>query len=273
MIHEEHFDIWDEAEARIKNILSTFPESVSGIWFRGHADANWRLETTLERRGRQNLPFADYYRITGQIKPAIETFTNSCWEFPTGKEILDWSSNYDGHWSSRTLLAPEYLTHLRHHGFPSPLLDWSSSPYIAAYFAFSKVEIDRNAAIYLYCERPTNMKTGSSNSPQIQSLAPYLKTHRRHFLQKSRYTICGKFERDIGWRFAPHEDVFTAPNPIFDTQDLLWKITIPGTERPKVLKQLDQFNINAFSLFDSEDLLMEMLAVQEIDEIRSLPLA
>jgi hypothetical protein len=35
----------------------------------------------------------------------------------------------------------DFMTRLRHHGFPSPLLDWPQSPYTAAFFAFNKKEI------------------------------------------------------------------------------------------------------------------------------------
>jgi hypothetical protein len=35
------------------------------------------------------------------------------------------------------LLGYKYFVCLRHYGFPSPLLDWSRSPYFAALFAFS----------------------------------------------------------------------------------------------------------------------------------------
>ncbi len=47
-------------------------------------------------------------------------------------------------------------------------------------------------------------------------------------------------------------------------QDVLWKFTIPWSERPKVLKYLDDHNLNALSLFASDEGLMETLALREL---------
>jgi hypothetical protein len=61
---------------------------------------------------------------------------------------------------------------------------------------------------------------------------------------------------------VPHQGVFNINR---SDQDLLWKIEIPASERVKVLHFLDKFNLNAFSLFDSEESLMETLAFRGID--------
>ncbi len=71
------------------------------------------------------------------------------------------------------------------------------------------------------------------------------------------------FDQSFIWRFANHEDVFNSRQPT--EQDLLWKIVIPADERAKVLAHLDEFNLNAYSLFGSEESLMETLAYREID--------
>ena len=47
-------------------------------------------------------------------------------------------------------------------------------------------------------------------------------------------------------------------------QDCLWKFNIPYSERLKVLKYLDGYNINDYSLFGSDESLMETMTLREI---------
>ena len=79
--------------------------------------------------------------------------------------------------------------------------------------------------------------------------------------------MCAKFlensSNEREWRFVSHEDVFNTPQS--KEQDLLWKIVLPASERGKILKALDEVNLNAYSLFGSEESLMETLACREID--------
>lgn len=255
---------WEQFEEQIRALK---PPSRGNYLYRGQGNADWGLETTLERKGQKDILFSSYYRKVEVIRSQVESFTGQGWrELPDFPTVAKTFSEYDrGSLAFDGIGMPfpaySYLTYLRHHSFPSPLLDWSRSPYVAAYFAF------RNAtsgcvAIYIYSERPENFKSSSSDEPQIKSFGPYVKTHRRHFLQQSTYTICVKFDLPAGWRFSPHESVFSLNA---SHQDLLWKIMIPSSERVKVLKQSDAYNLNAFSLFDSEEALMETLAFRHID--------
>jgi hypothetical protein len=43
----------------------------------------------------------------------------------------------------------------------------------------------------------------------------------------------------------------------------LWKFELPSTEREKVLRVLSDYNLNAYSLFSSEESLLETMWIQE----------
>ncbi|WP_164933904.1 FRG domain-containing protein [Bradyrhizobium guangzhouense] len=259
-----HMESWEKFQAYVESLDNDPSRKVwDEVWFRGQGDAEWELHSTLERRTPKVRAVSTYLNLISEIKPAIESFTGTTFELPGRMEVEQTCREYDlfENWLRQSMT---YLAHLRHCGFPSPLLDWSKSPYVAAYFAFARAEADSNVAIFAYRERAnsTGLKIGGSDMPQIVSFGPIVKTHRRHFRQQSRYTACLRWGADQ-WFFEPHESVFGQKDNL--QQDLLWKITIPGQERMKVLSYLDKFNLNEFTLFDSEESLLEMLATRVID--------
>lgn len=232
---------------------------VSHFLYRGQEDYEWPLKTTLERNGKNNITLRGYYRLISAVKPQIETFTGINWKVLTYPKFEKWLDKNDSLLPG-SLPAYDYMVYLRHHGFPSPLLDWSRSPYVAAFFAFrNAIRAKGKVSIYVYCEYSGNCKAGWSGEPNLCSLGSYVRSHRRHFLQQSEYTVC--MARHDEWRFASHEEAYNRNNT---QQDLLWKFNIPATERLKILKEIDNYNLNAFSLFSSEESLMETMALREL---------
>ncbi len=256
-----HAASWEEFEAQIKKFDDPTRKPWDEVWFRGQADSEWPLSTTLERRLDKKWMVSAYFNLISEVHPAIETFTDGRFARPDWPEEKD-PSGEPIFFEKRLRAHATYLAHLRHGGFPSPLLDWTCSVYVAAYFAFHRARHDGNVAIYAYREWPKSSKVGSPWFPSIVSFGPNLKTHKRHFRQQSRYTACVQFE-DGRWYFTPHDRVFGQKNHL--EQDLLWKFTVPASERLKVLRFCDKVNLNEFTLFDTEEGLLELQATRFID--------
>jgi hypothetical protein len=232
------------------------------LLFRGHADSRWTLQTTLERRGHLNMPVHQFFRMVGNAHPRVQSFTERRFEIPTYPELLKLLDDYDKfslEVSFGRFPMYEFLIYLRHHGFPSPLLDWTESPYVAAFFAFMDERPNvKKRSIHVWKEsRITSHGTGR---PQMKTCGPYVTAHRRHVVQQCEYSLCVTYvPGDKEWRFTSQEEGLSQDDHEF------WKINIPSTERPSVLKNLDEFNLNAYSLFGSEDSLMHSLATRDMD--------
>jgi hypothetical protein len=257
---------WKMLVSEVENLRARYGSLGSELLFRGQSDAEWPLTTTLERNGCGGMLFYDYYKlICANLAPAVKTFA--------GFDVPKYDANVCTPFiSSRELLyAPEdvfpidlykYMAYLRHFGFPSPFLDWSRSLGVAAFFAFRDVPgpLPKHRSVFVYSGNPTGAKGGAVGEPAIRSMGPYVQAHKRHFQQRCDYTICGRFDENCGWRFDSHDAVLSYARP---KQDFLWKFNLPSSERDNVLRTLEDYNLNAFSLFGSEESLLESLWIQE----------
>jgi len=227
------------------------------LLFRGHSNARWKLHTTLERHTSKVNTWREYLRLAALARHPIESLTGKRWQSPFDDDV-------EGFCQGKNPLRPppaySYLIYLRHHGFPSPLLDWSLSPYVAAYFAFAPAGRQRRA-IYAFLSETGSGREGMRSKAEIDTFGDTVTSHARHVLQQCQYSACYRFtdeERVI----ADHEEVFARGHP---QQDLLWKFTLPASERIPALRKLDAYNLNAFSLFQSDDSLLETMALRSID--------
>jgi len=105
---------------------SEFGGQVSWV-FRGHGDRNWKLESTLTRLAKR---ISDKFPPTMLEKAQLQNFRMRIRGL-RGENPQPLDEN--GLWSLG-----------QHYGLCTPLLDWTESIYVAAYFAFEKQDSCRS---------------------------------------------------------------------------------------------------------------------------------
>lgn len=277
---EMPLESWGELPSALERLadLRTEKEKTNGRslempLFRGLGNAEWKLHTTLDRHlketGRTET-LLGYYDKIARSKPVVESLTNRNWdqipEWPEFEKLLqDEATNWIDRTLSRNSAIYQYLIYLRHHGFPSPILDWTASPFVAAMFAFDGMDKSAaNVSVYVYMR---DTLQGFGNDAHLFIVGTYLRTHPRHYLQQSNYSMCLGMKAEprgdrshIDYLFLPHHEVLhTSLN-----RDLLVKIVIPASEYKNALAQLDSMNLNPYTLYGSEESLMKTIARREM---------
>jgi len=228
-----------------KEYISELSIMDSEYLFRGQKET-WRLRTSFHRRGR--------YRIS---------------EFTT-KDVLQLHQRLSAITSHYfDLLVPAqngaFFNLLQHHGYPTPLLDWSYSPYVSSFFAFRDWPISYNgercARIYIF-----NNKAWQQKFKQIQNLDPPLP-----------HLSVMEFIAIDNPRLVPQQAVTTVTN-IDDIEayvlelgaisdiEYLRAIDIPASEREAAMRDLRIMGITAGSMFPGKDGICEELKERNFKE-------
>ncbi len=130
-----------ERLAGLAEFLDTGDGLSSPYLFRGHENAEWRLEPTLHRaatlEGTRPLPAAD--NLLALESKATKRFRAAA---PNELPAATFSA---------TNTELEWWTLMRHYGAPTRLIDWTTSIFIAAYFACRGCP-DKEGSIYLVHE-------------------------------------------------------------------------------------------------------------------------
>jgi hypothetical protein len=149
----------------------------------------------------------------------------------------------------------------QHHGYPTPLLDWTYSPFVAAFFAFRDVRAERmhddpEGVVRIFV---LDKDSWSKTVPQLPMLRPY----GLHFSILDMSAIENE-------RLVPQQAVSTVTNvediesyiKRYDTdasRPLLRIIDLPVSDRIRIMSDLSTMGITAGSMFPGLDGACEQL--------------
>jgi len=239
----KHFGAWQEARDFLRSLEGRYV-------FRGMSEADWYLETTLDRRpvrpgacGIRYRPGESEAILTDSFRRALPA---SIREPPPSEDILSW------------------LALMRHYGLPSRLLDCTESPFIAAYFASKPPERACSFAIWaikkddlqLWAEEslgilsscsahlspgelgtPDLFAVAFSNTTRSVALADAKHKTRRQIAQRALFLCPG----DPGYPFW--RNLHGVP-PESRTSDSMYKVVLPCVTRSEVLSDLRAMDVD-----------------------------
>ncbi|MCB5944575.1 FRG domain-containing protein [Acidocella sp. KAb 2-4] len=260
---EERVSNWQELLRKLRLYRD---EVQANVLFRGQADASWSLSTTLERYDEKRAWFLDHYFMQAEaVRVEIETLTEKKFEIHPDK-IAEKFFNFNLMLTFSEAGVPglPYFSYLRQHGFPSPFLDWSRSMYVAAFFAFHGASQGAKE-VSIFALNAKLSATRSKAWPNIVRFGDRNGGHRRHFMQQGEYTLCLQWERaEAMWKIVPHEAALKSGIPDSESFYEIVKFIIPISEKGAALRELDEQNINAYTLFGSEEGLINTMAFRKL---------
>jgi hypothetical protein len=189
--------------------------------FRGAADANWDLRALFDRRFA-TVPTERRMQLWDRL---VTEWRHGCEEAGVDPALLA---------EDRTLWALG-----QHYGLPTRLLDWSTSPYVAAFFAFADhlnrtPERFAHVAIWtLHLDNPVWSRPGGVEVVRV----PPVRNDRLR-AQGGRFTLCR----------APVASLEEYAERFADGVALT-KCVLPAAEAARALPDLDAMGITSAELF------------------------
>ncbi|MGJ8534884.1 MAG: FRG domain-containing protein [Alphaproteobacteria bacterium] len=147
----------------------------------------------------------------------------------------------------------------QHHGFPTRLLDWSSSPYIAAFFAASNYSVCESDYISIWCLDTKGAAKILEKDIQIVDEDYYENT--RLISQKGCFTRNDSNLPNMNELFQKPDRFFSNP-----TRPVLHRLDIPVSEGDAILKDLNYMGIDFLRVYPDLEGMKEIAKYKLVEE-------
>lgn len=228
--------------SQFKELVTELAEGKSTYLYRGQSEDTWKLRTTFHRRAESLDLTLDKY--LDQVIPQVHYDVSAA---------LSYTFNLQDE-----LEFGAFLALCQHHGFPTPLLDWTFSPYMAAYFAFRGVKESDHPTDYVklflfdhvgwtktYIQ-PVDLRHAK---PYISVVRPFATLNLRILPQQGAFTVTNVADMETHIRGCERRP-----------QQFLHTVRISVKEKPTVMRDLNLMGINQHTLFPGLDGLFGALA-------------
>lgn len=206
------------------------------IWFRGQENSEWHLIPSIQRGKlyqKESFVTNDFYIYVNQIE-----------------ENMPHKTNYAA-----------WMSLMQHYGLPTRILDWSSSPLVACYFALEKNrEKNNDSCIWVLIPRRVNKQEGFGecvypiDAYTVQEmLTPAFKPNTKVDNEfRDKIIACHSVEKNL--RMYSQQSSFTVHNSKKRLEDIcdsetLFKLTIPNECKQEMYESVSILGISTHFIY------------------------